>query len=381
MEKLRFFNGDFTVKYRSEEIVLLPKEFELLQFLYHNPSRVFTREELLDAVWPMEAPTDRTVDDHIYRIRKKLAPLSSVVGIGTVRGQGYQLMVKNAVHESPLLNDEEVSSNVKVLFHKYHLYGQGDALKLLEENQSVFGFELDLQSRLYLHFMKGDFRWVLEAKEISFWDKCYYLLHIYSYTEADKKKCLDYFTKALNAKELPEFHRLEIRLLNRLTFLLFTRQTDEAESLLRQSETEILNKNLEGFIPLLYLTKLYLSFLRGDTYKIDKQMIKMEEMLVKYPFSREKASFFVLKGIYCLILKKQAKAEHYFELAFELFQEAKFVPGSLNSLMIILYFLKAFQMKNNLYVRYQKDYEKYSKEYNFAEMQQEIRSQLDFYLK
>ncbi|MDP4553545.1 winged helix-turn-helix domain-containing protein [Alkalihalobacillus macyae] len=43
----------------------LPKEFQLLQFLYQNPSQFFTREELLNAVWSREEPTDRTFDDHI----------------------------------------------------------------------------------------------------------------------------------------------------------------------------------------------------------------------------------------------------------------------------------------------------------------------------
>ncbi|MGY0693480.1 winged helix-turn-helix domain-containing protein [Virgibacillus sp. FSP13] len=381
MEKIKFFNGDFKVKYRSEEIVLLPKEFQLLQFLYQSPSRIFTRDELLDAVWPMEAPTDRTVDDHIYRVRRKLKPLSSVVSIETVRGWGYRLILSKEAHKSPLLKDEEVSSNVKMLFHKYHLYGQGDALKLLEENQAVFGFELDLQSRLYLHFMRGDFKWFLEKEEIFFWEKCYYFLHIYSYIEADKKKCLDYFSRALAAKELPEHYRLEIRLLNRLSFLIYTKQFDEAENLLRQSEKEIHEKNLEGFIPLISLTELYLAFLRSDTDRIDKKMVEMDKMLVKYPFLREKAIFYVIKGIKCLTVEKQAEAEHYFDEGFELFQEAKYIPGILSSLNIILFFLKEFQMKNDLYARYQKAWKRYAEEYNFPELKRQIRSQLDVYLK
>ncbi|WP_158701577.1 winged helix-turn-helix domain-containing protein [Lentibacillus sp. Marseille-P4043] len=382
MEKIKFFNGEFKVKYRSEEIVLLPKEFQLLHFLYQSPSRIFTREELLDAVWPMEAPTDRTVDDHIYRVRKKLRSLSSVVSIETVRGQGYRLKLSKEAHASPLLKDEEVSSNVKTLFHKYHLYGQGDALKLLAENQSVFGFELDQQSRLYLHFMRGDFRWFLEEKEISFWEKCYYLLHIYSYIEADKYKCLDYFTRALTAKELPEHYRLEIRLLNRLSFLIYTKQVDEAEILLLQSEKEIHEKNLEGFIPLISLTELYLAVLRSDTDRIDKKMAEMEKMLVKYPFLREKAIFYIIKGIKCITLeKKQTEAEHYFDQGFDLFREAKYIPGVLSSINIILFFLNELQIENNLYAHYQKVWERYDEEYQFVELKRQISSRLDFYLK
>lgn len=381
MEKIKFYNSEFKVKYRSEEIVLLRKEFLLLQFFYQNPSQIFTREELLDIVWPMEAPTDRTVDDHIYRVRKKLEPLSSVIGIETVRGQGYLLRLNKEAHDSPLLKDAEVSSNVKMLFHKYHLYGQGDALKLLEENQTVFGFELDLQSRLYLHFMKGDFRWFLEEEETSFWEKCYYFLHIYSYIETDKKKCLDYFTRALAAKELPEYHRLEIRLLNRLSLLIFTKEINEAENLLNESKKAIHEEKLEGFIPLISLTELYLNFFRNDNVGMKEKMIEMEKMLVKYPFSREKATFSIIKGINCLVLKKQAEAEGYFDMGLELFREAKYIPGTLNSLKIILFYLKEFRMKNDLYDHYQEVWKKYAKEYKFAELAESIGSQLDFHLK
>lgn len=381
MEKIKFSNNDFKVKYRSEEIVFLPKEFHLLQFLYQSPSRIFSREELLDAVWPMEDPTDRTVDDHIYRVRKKLETLSSVVSIETVRGQGYLLRLNKEVQESPLLKDEEVSSNVKALFQKYHLYGQGDALKLLEENQAVFGFEIDVQSRLYLHFMRGDFKWFLENQEISFWEKCFYFLHIYSFTEGDKKKCLDYFTRALAAKELPEYHRIEIRLLNRLLLLIFTRQIDDAENLLSHSKKVIHEKKLVGFIPLISQIELYLVFLRKDIAGIEEKMAKMEKMLVKYPFSREKANFSVIKGINCLAIKNQAEAERYFAQGFELFREAKFIPGMLISLNIILFFLKEFRMKSDLYAHYQKVWKKYAEEYKFAELNQSIGSQLDFYLK
>ena len=65
---------DQVFQHSSEEIIFLPKEFQLFKFLYHNPSRVFTRDELLDAVWPMETPIDRTIDDHIYRVEKNLNP-------------------------------------------------------------------------------------------------------------------------------------------------------------------------------------------------------------------------------------------------------------------------------------------------------------------
>lgn len=381
MREINFLNNSFKVRYRSEEIDFLPKEFFLLQFLYQNPSRIFSREELLDAVWAMEAPTDRTVDDHIYRVRKKLDPLSSVIRIETVRGQGYMLRVNKEVFESPLLNDKEVSSNVKTLFQKYHLYGHGDALRLLEENQAVFGFEVDLQSRIYLHFMKGDFMWFLETAEASFWDKCYYFLHIFSYIESDKKKCLDYFTRALIGEELPDYHRLEIKLLNRLSLLIFTKQIDEAEHLLSHSKKEIYEKKLEGFIPMISISELYLAFLREDFNNIEIMMDKMEKLLLKYPYLREKASFLIIKGIYFLTKKELTTAERYFKNGFKLYQDAKYIPGIFIGLNTILFFLKEFKLNNHVHSYYHKLWKKYAEEFNFADLNYRIKIQLDAHLK
>jgi two-component system alkaline phosphatase synthesis response regulator PhoP len=62
------------------------KEFELLYFLAAHPGRVFTREELLDAVWGTDVyVVDRTVDVHVRKIREKLGSAY----IETVKGVGY----------------------------------------------------------------------------------------------------------------------------------------------------------------------------------------------------------------------------------------------------------------------------------------------------
>jgi DNA-binding winged helix-turn-helix (wHTH) protein len=168
MEDIKLFSDDYIVKYRAEEVQLLRKEFQLFECLFRNPSRVFTRAELLELVWAQEDPTDRTIDDHIYRVRKKLNPIFPLISIETLRGIGYRLKIRKQEDVSPLKQDDEVSSSMNMLFHKYQLYGQGDALKLLEENQSVFGFELNLQSRLYINFMNGNFRWMLKVLKFHF---------------------------------------------------------------------------------------------------------------------------------------------------------------------------------------------------------------------
>jgi two-component system alkaline phosphatase synthesis response regulator PhoP len=64
------------------------KEFELFYFLAAHPGRVFSREDLLDAVWGTDVyVVDRTVDVHVRKIREKLGSAY----IETVKGVGYRL--------------------------------------------------------------------------------------------------------------------------------------------------------------------------------------------------------------------------------------------------------------------------------------------------
>lgn len=60
--------------YRSGALAdLTAKEFDLVEFLMHNPNKVFSREALLDTIWAYEYRSEiRTVDVHIRRLREKL---------------------------------------------------------------------------------------------------------------------------------------------------------------------------------------------------------------------------------------------------------------------------------------------------------------------
>jgi two-component system phosphate regulon response regulator PhoB len=69
-----------------------PTEFRLLEFLLERPGRVFSRQQLLDAVWGNDIYIDdRTVDVHVGRLRKALNRGTAVDPIRTVRGSGYAL--------------------------------------------------------------------------------------------------------------------------------------------------------------------------------------------------------------------------------------------------------------------------------------------------
>lgn len=81
------------VKIGEDNIVLTPKEYDLLLFLVKNKGIALTRDQILDNVWGMDYYGDtRTVDTNIKRLREKLGEKSEL--ITTIRGSGYKFEVK-----------------------------------------------------------------------------------------------------------------------------------------------------------------------------------------------------------------------------------------------------------------------------------------------
>jgi DNA-binding response OmpR family regulator len=77
------------VTVKAREVILTPMEFKLLVILLERRGRVQSREELLSAVWNIEADvTTRTVDTHIKRLRQKLGKVGEA--LETIRGLGYR---------------------------------------------------------------------------------------------------------------------------------------------------------------------------------------------------------------------------------------------------------------------------------------------------
>ncbi|HYI93825.1 MAG TPA: response regulator transcription factor [Bryobacteraceae bacterium] len=79
------------VRLHNQTLSLTATEFRLLEFLMSRPGVVFSREQLLDAVWGHDrAVTDRTVDVYILRLRQKTeADPTNPLLIRSVRGFGY----------------------------------------------------------------------------------------------------------------------------------------------------------------------------------------------------------------------------------------------------------------------------------------------------
>lgn len=80
------------VRRNGREIHLGPTEFRLLRHFMQNPGRVYSREQLLDAVWGRDVYVEpRTVDVHIRRLRKALNEADEEDIIRTVRSAGYAI--------------------------------------------------------------------------------------------------------------------------------------------------------------------------------------------------------------------------------------------------------------------------------------------------
>ena len=77
----------------NNEIHLGPTEFRLLEFFLLNPKRVFSRDQILESVWPNNINVEsRTIDVHIRRLRQSINIKDKKELIRTVRSSGYSLI-------------------------------------------------------------------------------------------------------------------------------------------------------------------------------------------------------------------------------------------------------------------------------------------------
>lgn len=82
----------YVAKENNEEVHLSHKEFELLKYFIEHPGKTISRDELLEKVWGYEeAPTSRTVDNFMLKLRQKIEHNPSRPRhILTVHGVGYK---------------------------------------------------------------------------------------------------------------------------------------------------------------------------------------------------------------------------------------------------------------------------------------------------
>jgi DNA-binding response OmpR family regulator len=102
-ETVTFKLGDCTINLKLQTITTRGGvhsigyyEAEILRLLYEKANQPISREEILDRIWGIEAnPTNRTVDNFIVKLRKKIEKdPASPRRILTVYGQGYKLVLE-----------------------------------------------------------------------------------------------------------------------------------------------------------------------------------------------------------------------------------------------------------------------------------------------
>ena len=95
VEDLQIDSGSMQVKVRGELITTTTTEFRLLEYLARHPGRVFSRDQLLDAVWgDSRFVTPRSVDVYVRRLREKIEAEPEMPRfLKTLRGAGYRFDV------------------------------------------------------------------------------------------------------------------------------------------------------------------------------------------------------------------------------------------------------------------------------------------------
>ena len=77
---------------RGREIKLLPRKFQLLEYLVRNEGRVISRSMLLQHVWDLHFdPTTNVIDVYVGRLRRKIDDNQAYPLIHTVRSAGYSV--------------------------------------------------------------------------------------------------------------------------------------------------------------------------------------------------------------------------------------------------------------------------------------------------
>ncbi len=81
-----------SASFQGRALSLSPTELEILALLARKPGRVFSREEIVAAVWPKAPPRSNALEVHLAKLRGKLAEAGAKGYLRTVRGRGYALV-------------------------------------------------------------------------------------------------------------------------------------------------------------------------------------------------------------------------------------------------------------------------------------------------
>ncbi|MGR6546412.1 winged helix-turn-helix domain-containing protein [Paenibacillus tundrae] len=370
---LQFDEGTYTVTKRSESIRLLAKEFALLYFLYQNKERAFTRSQLLDRVWPLEYPVERTVDDHIYRLRKKLSHWGEV-HLDTVRGYGYRLAIrmnKAVLPSNPSTLDEETRDVVHELFRKYHLFGQGKSLLTLVNQQDALGIQIDPFYQQYIHFIMGDLKWLITTDEVLFEERFYWLL-IFVHVLIEPAETLALYEKVLRSSALSADRLRELRILNIIEVYAEVGQYQRAKTQLLETHRVIQTDNLVNFKLPVALSELYVELWGGSGERVEEQMEILRAGLKDAPYLREIGRFQIMEGFWLLRQGRFLEAEPRIDDGLDVLKMTLNAPLYIISAHQVLLFMVHQRVQGRLLTKYQQVYAEIAKEFGVPVYGQQI---------
>ncbi|MFE1629370.1 winged helix-turn-helix domain-containing protein [Brevibacillus reuszeri] len=380
MGLITWSDDKYEVQYAGETIVLLPKEYALLHFLFTGKNRTFSRENLLDRVWALEEPTDRTVDDHIYRLRKKLQKWSHLFTIDTVRGIGYRLTWKQQPQQAlqPDVLNRGFSESIQKMLTTYHGMGMGAAMQTLSANQEVLGFRMDPFYAMYMRFITGDFAWFVEDKTAPMGDKLFYLFHLYHMTEKDSSKTIDVFKRVAkhhDYDQIPASFQDELQI-NAIALYAQAGEWELARQQITKAKQIIDGLNSDSFTLFLQAEQTVLAILSDQVEEAEELIRRSTEILQTIPMQRELGSFTVMQGI-CLYRRNEfAKARRLLDEGIEVIRATQFVPHLIYAVHNILLFFQHFDCDPEWENKYQKLWAGFSEEYQFDDLKKAILSLL-----
>ncbi|MFF2019233.1 winged helix-turn-helix domain-containing protein [Paenibacillus sp. NPDC058177] len=356
--RLELHDNEYKVSAEGLTVELLPKEFALLRFLYLNRGRTFSREQLLDKVWPLEYPVERTVDDHIYRLRKKLGSFRGLT-IRTIRGLGYSLAVIDTAGSliPPSIQDTALHETMREVFVKYHQYGQGKSMQTLARQQDVLGYELDPFYAVYVHFVQGDLEWLLHTTEAPLRDRLYSLMLFFMFT-GDPVDRLASCELMLEREILPQFQHQELKILNILDLYAVVGKTDKALERLKLTYTVIQEPEYENFELPVAISEMFVHLAAGTPdVQVAAMLGDIEERLRARPFLRERGSYNITKGLWKLRQKNWRDGEALLDEGLQILETSEFVPLFLQGLHRIVNCGVIFSFPQALQDKYRKMFE------------------------
>jgi DNA-binding winged helix-turn-helix (wHTH) protein len=110
----------------GSQVRIAPKMFDLLAYFVRHPTRVITKDELVDEVWGGQAVTDNNIAQHVHALRRLIAhDAQEPETIKTVYGQGFSFVERvkpYAADGTPLGANSRVLTAIELLQNARHFY-------------------------------------------------------------------------------------------------------------------------------------------------------------------------------------------------------------------------------------------------------------------